>query len=85
MINAYYEELEVPFFCLDDVQSSYLATKELIANGHTHIGIIAKMDDLQGKHRMKGYIKALEKPNYGFTQSKCSHSIQRRSRTCPPT
>ncbi|KWX88745.1 GntR family transcriptional regulator, partial [Paenibacillus riograndensis] len=35
MINANYEELEVPFFCLDDVQSSYLATKELISKGHT--------------------------------------------------
>ncbi|KAF6625346.1 MULTISPECIES: GntR family transcriptional regulator [Paenibacillus] len=66
MINAYYEELEVPFFCLDDVQSSYLATKELIANGHTHIGIIAKMDDLQGKHRMKGYIKALGEAKLRF-------------------
>lgn len=66
MINAYYEELEVPFFCLDDVQSSYLATKELIVNGHTHIGIIAKMDDLQGKHRMKGYIKALGEAKLRF-------------------
>ncbi|MBW4081459.1 substrate-binding domain-containing protein [Paenibacillus sp. S150] len=66
MINAYYEELEVPFFCLDDVQSSYLATKELIANGHTQIGIIAKMDDLQGKYRMKGYIKALGEAKLRF-------------------
>ncbi|MBO1914984.1 GntR family transcriptional regulator, partial [Microvirga sp. 3-52] len=30
MINAYYEELDVPYLSLDDVQSSYLATKELI-------------------------------------------------------
>ncbi|RKD71353.1 GntR family transcriptional regulator [Sinobaca qinghaiensis] len=59
MINAHYEELEVPFFCLDDVQSSYLATKELISKGHTQIGLISKTDDLQGKYRMKGYIKAL--------------------------
>lgn len=66
MINAYYEELEVPFFCLDDVQSSYLATKELIDNGHTQIGIIAKMDDLQGKYRMKGYIKALGEAKLRF-------------------
>ncbi len=66
MINAYYEELEVPFFCLDDVQSSYLATKELIQNGHTRIGIIAKMDDLQGKYRMKGYIKALGEAKLSF-------------------
>ena len=66
MINAYYEELEVPFFCLDDVQSSYLATKELISNGHTQIGLIAKMDDLQGKYRMKGYIKALGEAKLRF-------------------
>ena len=66
MINAYYEELEVPFFCLDDVQSSYFATKELIANGHTQIGIISKMDDLQGKYRMKGYIKALGEAKLRF-------------------
>ncbi len=66
MINAYYEELDVPFFCLDDVQSSYLATNELISKGHTQIGLIAKMDDLQGKYRMKGYIKALGEAKLRF-------------------
>ncbi|MDA1476177.1 GntR family transcriptional regulator [Bacillus changyiensis] len=66
MINAYYEELDVPFFCLDDVQSSYLATKKLISNGHTQIGLISKMDDLQGKYRMKGYIKALGEAKLRF-------------------
>jgi len=66
MINAYYEELSVPFLCLDDVQSSYLATKELISKGHTHIGLISKSDDLQGKYRMKGYIKALGEAKLGF-------------------
>jgi GntR family transcriptional regulator of arabinose operon len=66
MINAHYEELDVPFFCLDDVQSSYLATKELISKGHTQIGLISKMDDLQGKYRMKGYIKALGEAKLRF-------------------
>lgn len=66
MINAFYEEIEVPFLCLDDVQSSYLATKELISKGHTQIGLIAKMDDLQGKYRMKGYIKALGEAKLRF-------------------
>ncbi|WP_054957451.1 GntR family transcriptional regulator [Paenibacillus dakarensis] len=66
MINAYYEELDVPFLCLDDVQSSYLATKELIGNGHTQIGLISKTDDLQGKYRMKGYIKALSEAKLQF-------------------
>lgn len=66
MINAFYEEIELPFLCLDDVQSSYLATKELISKGHSQIGLIAKMDDLQGKYRMKGYIKALEEAKLRF-------------------
>lgn len=66
MINAFYEEIELPFLCLDDVQSSYLATKELISKGHNQIGLIAKMDDLQGKYRMKGYIKALEEAKLRF-------------------
>lgn len=66
MINAYYEELEVPFLCLDDVQSSYLATKELMSKGHTQIGLISKTDDLQGKFRMKGYIKALGEAKLRF-------------------
>ena len=66
MINAFYEEIELPFLCLDDVQSCYLATKELISKGHNQIGLIAKMDDLQGKYRMKGYIKALEEAKLRF-------------------
>jgi GntR family transcriptional regulator, arabinose operon transcriptional repressor len=66
MINAYYEELDVPHLCLDDVQSSYLATKELISKGHTQIGLISKTDDLQGKFRMKGFIKALGESKLRF-------------------
>lgn len=66
MINAYYEELDVPFLCLDDVQSSYIATQELIKNGHKNIALISKMDDLQGKFRMKGYIKALSEAKLQF-------------------
>lgn len=66
MINAYYEQLEVPFLCLDDVKSSYLATKELITSGHQQIGLISKTDDLQGKYRMKGYIQALGEAKLNF-------------------
>lgn len=60
MINAHYEELAAPSIELDDVQSGYLATKELLDKGHTGIALITKIDDLQGKNRMKGYIKAFE-------------------------
>lgn len=66
MINACYEEIDAPYLRLDDEQSSYLATQELIAKGHKHIGMIAKMDDQQGKYRMKGYIKALGEAKLHF-------------------
>ncbi len=68
MINAHYEELAAPYIDLDDVTAGFLATSELLDNGHTDIALITKIDDLQGKNRMKGYIKAFE------TQRKVFHS-----------
>lgn len=60
MINAFYEELDVQHLCVNDTKAGYLATKELIDNGHTNTLLLAKIDDLQGKYRMKGFIKAIE-------------------------
>ncbi len=60
MINAYYEELDVQAICVNDTQSGYLATKELVAKGHENLLLLTKIDDLQGKYRMKGFIKAVE-------------------------
>lgn len=59
MLNASYEELDLPFVALDDIQAGRMATDHLIDLGHTNIGIITKSDDLQGKNRLKGYLKAL--------------------------
>lgn len=59
MLNASYEELDLPMVALDDVKAGKIATEHLIELGHTDIGIITKSDDLQGKNRLKGYIKAL--------------------------
>ncbi|MCT1183425.1 GntR family transcriptional regulator [Lactococcus lactis] len=60
MINATYEELNTPSIHVDDVETGYLATKELIDNNHQQLLLITKIDDLQGKYRMKGFIKACE-------------------------
>ncbi|KSU11853.1 Transcriptional repressor of arabinoside utilization operon GntR family [Lactococcus lactis subsp. lactis] len=60
MINATYEELSTPSIHVDDVETGYLATKELIDNNHQRLLLITKIDDLQGKYRMKGFIKACE-------------------------
>lgn len=58
MLNASYDEIETPTVMLDDFQASYDLTKYLIENGHTKIGGIFKIDDKQGKERLRGYIRA---------------------------
>ncbi|HIY57369.1 MAG TPA: GntR family transcriptional regulator [Candidatus Tetragenococcus pullicola] len=60
MINAYYEALEVPHICVNDTKSGYLATKYLLNHHHEHILLVTKIDDLQGKYRLKGFIKAIQ-------------------------
>lgn len=66
MINAYYEELSLPFICVNDTKAGYLATKYLFDEGHQHLALIIKIDDLQGKYRMKGFIKAHEERKTNF-------------------
>lgn len=58
MINAVYDEIKIPVVMTDDFNSGYLATKELIDNNHINIGGIFKIDDRQGKERLKGYMQA---------------------------
>lgn len=60
MINSCYEELNIPYISIDDTKSGYLATSYLLDEGHEEIGLITKIDDLQGKFRMKGYIEAFD-------------------------
>lgn len=67
MINAYYEELDTAFIRVDDTKVGYLATKNLIDNQHKRLLFITKIDDLQGKYRMKGFIKACEEANLEFS------------------
>lgn len=67
MLNASYEELDLPFVALDDIKAGRMATDHLIELGHTNIGIITKSDDLQGKNRLKGYLKALYESKLTFS------------------
>ncbi|MGM0123567.1 GntR family transcriptional regulator, arabinose operon transcriptional repressor [Enterococcus sp. AZ194] len=61
MINAYYEELDIPHICVNDTKAGLIATEHLVSQGHKNLALITKIDDLQGKYRMKGFIKAHEK------------------------
>lgn len=58
MINARYEEFETPVVALNDYKAGYDSTKYLIENGHSQLGGIFKVDDRQGKERLKGFIQA---------------------------
>lgn len=67
MLNASYEELDLPVVALDDEEAGKVATEHLIELGHKNIGIITKSDDLQGKNRLKGYLKALYNSKLTFS------------------
>ncbi|MBD3948582.1 GntR family transcriptional regulator [Tuanshanicoccus lijuaniae] len=66
-INAYYDLLDIPYISIDDVHAGEMTTNYLIDNNHVNIALVTKMDDIQGKLRLKGYIKAHEKNNLSFT------------------
>lgn len=65
-INACYEELDAPVIRMNDQSAGEKATAHLLKLGHTRISMITKTDDLQGKDRMKGFIKAYSKENKSF-------------------
>ena len=58
MINAKYDEIDISSVMTDDYHSGFIAVKELVDNHHTNIGGIFKIDDRQGKERLKGYMAA---------------------------
>lgn len=65
-LNAYYDILDLPYASLDDFLAGYEATKFLIDRGHQKIGLITKLDDMQGKLRMKGFVKMHEVAKLSF-------------------
>ena len=58
-LNSYYPELDIPHVSLNDRMVGYRMTKYLINMGHTRIGGIFKLDDLQGRIRYQGYVNAM--------------------------
>lgn len=58
MINEQYPDLDWPCVKVDDEAGGVLATEHLLAAGHRAIAGLFKTDDLQGVHRMKGFVQA---------------------------
>ena len=59
MINQFYSQLSPFHLKMDDVKGGYMATDHLIQLGHEQILGIFKSDDLQGVHRMQGFLEAM--------------------------
>jgi len=59
MINQFYSQLSPFHLKIDDVKGGYMATDHLIQLGHEQILGIFKSDDLQGVHRMQGFLQAM--------------------------
>ena len=59
-INAFYDDLDIPYVIMDDVKTGEIATNYLIEKGHKQIVGIFKVDDKQGMDRMNGYIRAYQ-------------------------
>ena len=58
-LNSYYPELGIPHVSLNDRMVGYRMTKYLISMGHTKIGGIFNLDDLQGRIRCSGFVDAM--------------------------
>lgn len=57
-IHGCYKGLDCSYIAEDDVKAGYIATKYLIDIGHSKIGGIFKIDDIQGHYRFEGFQKA---------------------------
>lgn len=60
LINAKNEYIDSSYVVFNDFKAGFDVTSHLINYNHEKIAMIAKLDDLQGKERLKGYLKALE-------------------------
>lgn len=66
-IQGIYEQMEEkPHILMNDCLGGYLVTKYLIDLGHKHIVGIFKADDIQGRERHKGYVKAFQEAGMAY-------------------
>lgn len=58
MLHEKYNDLDCPVVRLDDQAGGYKAAEHLLKLGHRRIVGMFKVDDMQGVHRMKGFVQA---------------------------
>jgi GntR family transcriptional regulator, arabinose operon transcriptional repressor len=69
-IHGCYKDSELSYIVEDDVEAGYIATKHLIDAGHSAIGGVFKIDDVQGHLRYSGFQKALLEVGLKLTDSR---------------
>lgn len=69
-IHGAYRNLECSYIVEDDVKAGFIATKHLIELGHTNIGGLFKMDDIQGHQRFQGFQQAHLEHGLGISDSR---------------
>lgn len=57
MLHGAYLELDLPVVRLDDEQGGVIAADHLQQLGHKRIAMISKEDDIQGRLRLRGFLK----------------------------
>lgn len=58
--GIYPQMAEKPYILMNDCQGGYELTRYLLSLGHREITGIFKADDIQGRERHKGYVKAIQ-------------------------
>lgn len=66
MLNSTYSEFDTNSVGVNDERAGYIATNYLLEKGHQKILAIMKIDDKQGKYRLKGYVTAFAKHQLTF-------------------
>jgi GntR family transcriptional regulator, arabinose operon transcriptional repressor len=69
-MHGVYKELDYSYIVEDDIQAGYIATKYLIDLGHSRIGGIFKIDDIQGHYRFEGFQKANLQAELGLSDAR---------------
>lgn len=66
-IQGYYSQMkQKPHILMDDRMGGYLVTRYLLTLGHRSVLGIFKADDIQGRDRHKGYVKALQESGLSY-------------------
>jgi GntR family transcriptional regulator of arabinose operon len=55
-VHAGYDGLDVPTVEVDDVGGGQAVAEHLAALGHRRVGLIMKLDDVQGSRRLQGFL-----------------------------